>query len=130
MNLARLCARLKPVFLSKKGPSKARLYTKMSLSEELGTLLILDPDSLISPGKSWSTGSLRQSGSVLGLGLGPPWSDQIRIEWFRPVSVSHQSLRITSIVAVHCSACACYTVQYDRAYRYQSSAGRNFSEIF
>ena len=38
MNLARLCARLKPVFLSKKGPSKARLYTKMSLSEELGTL--------------------------------------------------------------------------------------------
>ena len=38
VNLARLCARLKPVFLSKKGPSKARLYTKMSLSEELGTL--------------------------------------------------------------------------------------------
>ena len=39
MNLARLCARLKPVFLSKKGPSKARLLTKMSPSEELGTLL-------------------------------------------------------------------------------------------
>ena len=38
MNLARLCARLKPVFLSKKGPSKARLLTKMSSSEELGTL--------------------------------------------------------------------------------------------
>ena len=38
MNLARLCARLKPVFLSKKGPSKARLLTKMSPSEELGTL--------------------------------------------------------------------------------------------
>ena len=38
VNLARLCARLKPVFLSKKGPSKARLLTKMSLSEELGTL--------------------------------------------------------------------------------------------
>ena len=38
VDLARLCARLKPVFLSKKGPSKARLYTKMSLSEELGTL--------------------------------------------------------------------------------------------
>ena len=41
MNLARLCARLKSVFLSKKGPSKARLYTKMSLSEELGTLPML-----------------------------------------------------------------------------------------
>ena len=39
MNLARLCARLKPVFLSKKGPSKAHLLTKMSPSEELGTLL-------------------------------------------------------------------------------------------
>ena len=39
MNLARLCARLKPVFLSKKGPSKARLLTKMSPSEELGTLV-------------------------------------------------------------------------------------------
>ena len=38
MNLARLCARLKPVFLSKKGPSRARLLTKMSPSEELGTL--------------------------------------------------------------------------------------------
>ena len=38
VNLARLCARLKPVFLSKKGPSKARLLTKMSSSEELGTL--------------------------------------------------------------------------------------------
>lgn len=38
MNLARLCARLKPVFLSKKGPSKASLLTKMSSSEELGTL--------------------------------------------------------------------------------------------
>merc|ERR1712020_859124 len=38
VNLARLCARLKPVFLSKKGPSKARLFTKMSPSEELGTL--------------------------------------------------------------------------------------------
>ena len=38
MNLARLCARLKPVFLSKKGPSKAHLLTKMSSSEELGTL--------------------------------------------------------------------------------------------
>ena len=38
MNLARLCARLKPVFVSKKGPSKARLLTKMSSSEELGTL--------------------------------------------------------------------------------------------
>ena len=38
VNLARLCARLKPVFLSKKGPSKARLLTKMSPSEELGTL--------------------------------------------------------------------------------------------
>ena len=41
MNLARLCARLKPVFLSKKGPSKARLLTKMSPSEELGTLRIM-----------------------------------------------------------------------------------------
>ena len=41
MNLARLCARLKPVFLSKKGPSRARLLTKMSPSEELGTLLLL-----------------------------------------------------------------------------------------
>ena len=40
MNLARLCARLKPVFLSKKGPSKARLLIKMSSSEELGTLEI------------------------------------------------------------------------------------------
>ena len=40
MNLACLCARLKPVFLSKKGPSKARLLTKMSSSEELGTLMI------------------------------------------------------------------------------------------
>ena len=38
MNLARLCARLKPVFLPKKGPSRARLLTKMSPSEELGTL--------------------------------------------------------------------------------------------
>ena len=38
MNLALLCARLKPVFLSKKGPSKARLLTKMSSSKELGTL--------------------------------------------------------------------------------------------
>ena len=38
VNLARLCARLKPVFLSKKGPSRARLLTKMSPSEELGTL--------------------------------------------------------------------------------------------
>ena len=38
MNLARLCARPKPIFLSKKGPSKARLLTKMSSSEELGTL--------------------------------------------------------------------------------------------
>ena len=41
MNLARLCAHLKPVFLSKKGPSKARLLTKMSPSEELGTLQLL-----------------------------------------------------------------------------------------
>ena len=41
MNLARLCARLKPVFLSKKGPSKARLLTKMSPSEELGTLVFV-----------------------------------------------------------------------------------------
>ena len=40
MNLARLCARLKPVFLSKKGPSKARLLTKMSSSEELGGTLL------------------------------------------------------------------------------------------
>ena len=39
VNLARLCARLKPVFLSKKGPLRARLLAKMSLSEELGTLL-------------------------------------------------------------------------------------------
>ena len=39
MNLARPCARLKPVFLSKNGPSKARLLTKMSSSEELGTLV-------------------------------------------------------------------------------------------
>ena len=41
MNLARLCARLKPVFLSKKGPSKAHLLTKMSSSEELGTLVLV-----------------------------------------------------------------------------------------
>ena len=41
VNLARLCARLKSVFLSKKGPSKARLLTKMSPSEELGTLQLL-----------------------------------------------------------------------------------------
>ena len=40
VNLARLCARLKPVFLSKKGPSKASLLTKMSPSEELGTLMV------------------------------------------------------------------------------------------
>ncbi len=46
MNLARLCSRLKPVFLSKKGPSKARLLTKMSSSEELGTLLICFPGDI------------------------------------------------------------------------------------
>ena len=40
VNLARLCARLKPVFLPKKGPSRARLLTKMSPSEELGTLYL------------------------------------------------------------------------------------------
>ena len=39
MSLARLCARLKPVFLSKKRPSKARLFKKISPSEELGTLV-------------------------------------------------------------------------------------------
>ena len=39
VNLACLCARLEPVFLSKKGPSKARLFRKMSPSEELGTLM-------------------------------------------------------------------------------------------
>ena len=38
MNLARLCARLKHVFLFKKSLSRARLLTKMSPSEELGTL--------------------------------------------------------------------------------------------
>ena len=48
MNLARLSARLKPVFLSKKGPSKARLLTKMSSSEELGALYELKDISLIS----------------------------------------------------------------------------------
>ena len=40
MNLARLCARLQPAFLSKKRTSKARLLTKMSPSEELGTLMV------------------------------------------------------------------------------------------
>ena len=33
-------ARLKPAFLSKKRTSKARLLTKMSPSEELGTLMV------------------------------------------------------------------------------------------
>ena len=49
MNLARLCARLKPVFLSKKGPSKARLLTKMSSSEELGTLLTVSKCETFGP---------------------------------------------------------------------------------
>ena len=38
VNLARLGARLKHVLLSKKRTSEARLFTKMSPSEELGTL--------------------------------------------------------------------------------------------
>ena len=40
VNLARLCGPLKPAFLSKKRTSKARLLTKMSPSEELGTLMV------------------------------------------------------------------------------------------
>ena len=40
VNLARLFARLKPAFLSKKRTSKARLLTKMSPSEELGKLMV------------------------------------------------------------------------------------------
>ena len=39
LNFARLFARLTPVFLLKKRPSFARLFTKMSPSEELVTLL-------------------------------------------------------------------------------------------
>jgi len=38
LNFARLFARLTPVFLLKKRPSFARLFTKMSPSEELVTL--------------------------------------------------------------------------------------------
>ena len=38
LNFARLCARLTPVFLLKKRPYFARLFTKMSPSEELVTL--------------------------------------------------------------------------------------------
>ena len=38
LNFARLFARLTPVFLLKKRPSFARLFTKMSPSEELGIL--------------------------------------------------------------------------------------------
>ena len=41
LSFDRLCACLTPVFLSKKRPSFARLFTKMSLSEELGTLASL-----------------------------------------------------------------------------------------
>ena len=40
VNLARLCGPLKPAFLSKKRTSKARLLTKMSPSEKLGTLMV------------------------------------------------------------------------------------------
>ena len=40
VNLARLCARLQLAFFSKKRTSKARLLTKMSPSEELGTLMV------------------------------------------------------------------------------------------
>ena len=42
MNFARLFARLTPVFLLKKRLSFARLFTKMSLSEEVVTLQIHD----------------------------------------------------------------------------------------
>ena len=42
LNFARLFARLMPVFLLKERPSFARLFTKMSPSEELVTLLLMN----------------------------------------------------------------------------------------
>ena len=46
LNFARLFARLTPVFLLKKRPSFARLFTKMSPSEELVTLHMKMPDKV------------------------------------------------------------------------------------
>ena len=74
VNLARLCARLKPVFLSKKGPSKARLLTKMSPSEELGTLS-LHSSNLAKWLLSWH--GWVSFGRVTSLGNGPMDSVQV-----------------------------------------------------
>ena len=62
LNFARLFARLTPVFLLKKRPSFARLFTKMSPSEEVVTLVLFSDIKLIlvvsicwsHSGSSWS----------------------------------------------------------------------------
>ena len=58
LNFARLFARLTPVFLLKKRPSFARLFTKMSPSEELVTL---------GQGRAFIWGSWISSGGEVGL---------------------------------------------------------------
>ena len=98
LNFARLFARLTPVFLLKKRPSFARLFTKMSPSEELVTLGLsgLQSADLATPTSNcWgSVTGWRSGGSVRG--------------WERDMAQQGE-------VQCHCQLCFCQTDDWTAA---------------